>query len=81
MFIAKVISALPGATSPPASTANRLKNRRSMGSVPIPIAIYERTKAEIDEARKTMAEDAFLSLWEGRNDRLRNLGIKLVPLE
>ena len=45
------------------------------------IAIYERTKAEIDEARKTMAEDAFLSLWEGRNDRLRNLGIKLVPLE
>jgi chorismate synthase len=45
------------------------------------IAIYERTKAEIDEARKTMAEDAFLSLWEVRNDRLRNLGIKLVPLE
>ncbi len=45
------------------------------------IAIYERTKAEIDEARKTMTEDAFLSLWEGRNDQLRNLGIKLVPLE
>ena len=45
------------------------------------IAIYERTKAEIDEARKTMTEDAFLSLWEGRNGQLRNLGIKLVPLE
>ena len=45
------------------------------------IAIYERTKAEIDEARNTMAEDEFLSIWEDRNDRLRNLGIKLVPLE
>ena len=45
------------------------------------IAIYERTKAEIDRARKTMAEDDFLSLWEERNDQLRNLGIKLVPLE
>ena len=45
------------------------------------IAIYERTKAEIDRARKTMAEDDFLSLWEERNDQLRNLGIKLVPLD
>ena len=32
------VSALPGATSPPFSTANRLKNRRLAGSVPtIPI--------------------------------------------
>ena len=45
------------------------------------IAIYERAKAEIDHARKTMSQDDFITLWEGRNDQLRNLGIKLVPLE
>ena len=45
------------------------------------IAIYERAKAEIDHARKTMSQDEFIALWEGRNDQLRNLGIKLVPLE
>lgn len=45
------------------------------------IAIYERAKAEIDHARKTMSQDDFIALWEERNDRLRNLGIKLVPLE
>ena len=45
------------------------------------IAIYERAKAEIDHARKTMSQDDFIALWEGRNDQLRNLGIKLVPLE
>jgi hypothetical protein len=45
------------------------------------IAIYERTKSEIDQARATLDPDAFLSLWEDRNDQLRNLGIKLLPLE
>ena len=45
------------------------------------IAIYERTKSEIDEARKTLSQDDFFARWEERNDRLRNLGIKLVPLE
>ena len=45
------------------------------------IAIYERAKAEIDHARKTMSQDDFIALWESRNDQLRNLGIKLVPLE
>ena len=45
------------------------------------IAIYERAKAEIDHARKTMSQDDFIALWEGRNDRLRHLGIRLVPLE
>ena len=45
------------------------------------IAIYERTKAEIDEARKTLSQDDFFARWEERNDRLRNLGIRLVPLE
>ena len=28
-----------------------------------------------------MSKDEFLDLWENRNDQLRNLGIKLVPLE
>ena len=45
------------------------------------IAIYERAKSEIDRARKTLQPDDFLILWEERNDQLRNLGIKLVPLE
>lgn len=45
------------------------------------IAVYERTKVEIDEARKTLSPEAFFSLWEERNDKLRNLGIKLIPLE
>lgn len=45
------------------------------------IAIYERAKAEIDHARKTMSQDDFIALWEGCNDQLRNLGIRLVPLE
>ena len=45
------------------------------------IAIYERTKAEIEKARATIDRDAFLSLWEEKNDQLRNLGIRLVPLE
>ena len=45
------------------------------------IAIYERTKSEIEHARETMPQDKFLPFWEERNDRLRNLGIKLVPLE
>lgn len=45
------------------------------------IAIYERTKAELSQARDGLAQDEFLALWEERNDQLRNLGIKLVPLE
>ena len=44
------------------------------------IAIYERTKAEIESAKKTMSGEALISFWERRNDQLRNLGIKLIPL-
>ena len=55
--------------------------RRLTGRQDAEIAIYERTKSELDKARKTMTEDAFLSFWEDRNDQLRNLGIKLIPLE
>ena len=44
------------------------------------IAIYNRVKADIDKARATMTEAAFMSYWEKRNDELRNLGIKTVGL-
>lgn len=45
------------------------------------IAIYERTKSELEQANQTLSRDAYLALWEEKNDQLRNLGIKLVPLE
>jgi len=44
------------------------------------IAIYERAKAEIDAARKTLPDAEFMSLWERRNDELRNLGIRTLTL-
>ena len=45
------------------------------------IAVYNRVKSDIEKARKTMSEAAFMSYWEKRNDELRNLGIKTVGLE
>lgn len=45
------------------------------------IAIYERTKAEIENAKKTMQGQDLVAFWEKRNDQLRNLGIKLISLE
>ena len=44
------------------------------------IAVYNRVKADIEKARKTMTESAFMTYWEKRNDELRNLGIKTVGL-
>ena len=44
------------------------------------IAIYNRVKADIENARKSMTESAFMTYWEKRNDELRNLGIKTVGL-
>lgn len=44
------------------------------------IAIYNRVKADIDKARATLSESAFMTYWEKRNDELRNLGIKTVGL-
>lgn len=44
------------------------------------IAIYQRVKTDIDNARKSLPEDAFMAYWEKRNDELRNLGIKTVSL-
>jgi len=45
------------------------------------IAVYNRVKADIEKARATMTESAFMTYWEKRNDELRNLGIKTVGLE
>lgn len=45
------------------------------------IAVYSRVKADIEKARKSMSESAFMTYWEKRNDELRNLGIKTVGLE
>ena len=44
------------------------------------IAVYNRVKADIEKARATMPESAFMTYWEKRNDELRNLGIKTVGL-
>jgi hypothetical protein len=41
---------------------------------PVPLGI----KADIEKARKSMNESAFMTYWEKRNDELRNLGIKTV---
>ena len=45
------------------------------------IAVYNRVKADLDKARKTMKDEEFMTYWEKRNDELRNLGIKTVGLE
>ena len=45
------------------------------------IAVYNRVKADIEKARATMTEAAFMTYWEKRNDELRNLGIKTVGIE
>ena len=44
------------------------------------IAVFNRVKADIEKARKTMPESAFMTYWEKRNDELRNLGIKTIGL-
>lgn len=44
------------------------------------IAVYNRVKVDIEKARATMSESAFMTYWEKRNDELRNLGIKTVGL-
>ena len=46
------------------------------------IAIYERTKADFEAAKKSKkTEDELVAYWESLNDRLRNLGIRPVSLE
>ena len=45
------------------------------------IAIYERTKADLEQAKETMGGNALISYWESQNDKLRNLGIRPLTLE
>ena len=45
------------------------------------IAIYERAKADFEVAKQTKSDDDLVAYWESLNDQLRNLGIKLLPLE
>ena len=45
------------------------------------IAIYERTKADLEQAKETMSGNALISYWESQNDKLRNLGIRPLTLE
>ena len=45
------------------------------------IAIYERARAEIEDAKKRLSGAELVAFWEQRNDQLRNLGIKLISLE
>jgi len=45
------------------------------------IAIYERAKSDFEAAKKAKSDDDLVAYWESLNDLLRNLGIKLLPLE
>ena len=45
------------------------------------IAIYNRVKTDIENARTSMSDEDFMTYWEKRNDELRNLGIRTVGLE
>ena len=45
------------------------------------IAIYERARADLEAARGSKSESDLVAYWEALNDRLRNLGIRLLPLE
>ena len=43
--------------------------------------MLKRVGEEVTNARKTLNEADFLSLYEKRNDELRNLGIRPVTLD
>ena len=45
------------------------------------IAFYERTKAEMEQAKKTRSGPDLIEFWEGKNDALRHLGIRTITLE
>ena len=45
------------------------------------IAVYERAKADIEHAKKTLSGSALIAFWEEQNDKLRNLGIRPVSIE
>lgn len=45
------------------------------------IAFYERTKAEMEQAKKTRSGHDLIEFWEEKNDALRHLGIRPITLE
>ena len=45
------------------------------------IAIYERTKVDLERAKETMSGNTLINYWESQNDKLRNLGIRPLTLE
>lgn len=59
-----------------AGYASRLAERQDAES-----AVHARVRTELDQARGTLSEDAFLSLWEEKNAALRRLGIRTIPLD
>jgi len=44
------------------------------------IAIATQVKDELETANKTLSSTDFMALWERRNDELRNLGLRTLPL-
>ena len=45
------------------------------------LGYYNRAKAEIENAQKSdLSDDKLIELWEKRNNELRQMGVKLVPL-
>ena len=45
------------------------------------IAIFERAKGDVERARATMRGQKLIEFWEAQNDKLRNLGIRPIPME
>ena len=45
------------------------------------IAIYERAKADFEAAKSTKSDSELIAFWQSLNDRLRNLGIRSIPLD
>lgn len=45
------------------------------------IAFYERTKAEMEQAKKTRSGPDLIEFWEEKNAALRHLGIRTITLE
>lgn len=59
-----------------ASYASRLTERQDAES-----AVYSRVRGELERARKSLSEEAYLSAWEEKNAALRRLGIRTIPLD
>ena len=45
------------------------------------LAAGARNSADCEAAKATKSDDELIAFWESMNDRLRNLGIKPIPLE